>query len=56
LDNDVDASQVTEEDIFIGRWSQYRVPEKIDDRLSINKRSKKFEGDERQFYRYHPHR
>lgn len=32
---------LTDEDYYIGRWSHYRVPEKIEERLSLNRRSGK---------------
>ena len=56
LDNAIDTSQLSDEDIFIGRWSQYRVPEKIEERLSLNKKPKKYGDDDRQFFRYNPNR
>jgi hypothetical protein len=39
LDNEIDASILSDEDYYIGRWSHYRVPEKIEERLSLNRRS-----------------
>lgn len=42
----------TDEDYYIGRWSHYRVPEKIEERLSLNRRSSKPMGDENRLFRF----
>lgn len=41
MGNDTDVSKLTEEDIVIGRWSNYKVPEKVEKRYSLNLNSKK---------------
>jgi hypothetical protein len=41
MGNDTDASKLIEEDIFIGRWSYYKVPEKVEQRYSLNLNEKK---------------
>jgi hypothetical protein len=40
LENDSDSTRRSEEDVGIGRWSQYRVPDKLNERLSLGKRPK----------------
>jgi hypothetical protein len=40
MDDDHELSRVTEEDVQIGRWSNYRVAEKIEERVSLNKKTR----------------
>lgn len=51
MDNDMEASKISQEDRFIGQWSHYRVPEKLEKRLSLNKLTKKEVDEEREWLR-----
>ena len=51
MDNDMEASKISQEDRFIGQWSHYRVPEKLEERLSLNKLTKKEVDEEREWLR-----
>lgn len=51
LDNDTELSMLTDEDFYIGRWSHYRVPEKIEERLSLNRRSSRAMAAEGRLFR-----
>jgi hypothetical protein len=42
---------LTDEDFYIGRWSHYRVPEKLEERLSLNRKSTRANAAEGRFFR-----
>lgn len=41
LDCETDMSRISEEELCVGRWSHYRVPERIEERLSLTKKPRK---------------
>jgi hypothetical protein len=39
--DETDMSRISEEEVCVGRWSHYRVPERIEERLSLTKKPRK---------------
>ena len=42
---------LTDEDFYIGRWSHYRVPEKIEQRLSLTRKTNRAMPPENRLFR-----
>lgn len=52
LDDEMDVTQNTEEDVQVGRWSNYKVPQRLEERLSIQKKVRRAAMGAPPSYRY----
>lgn len=52
VDDEMDVTHNSEEDVCVGRWSNYRIPQKIEDRLNLSKKTRRQAINSVPSYRY----
>lgn len=52
VDDEVDVTQNSEEDVCVGRWSNYKVPQKVEERLNFSKKTRRQSISSVPSYRY----